>query len=640
MFIPTIFVMSFSGCSFPLPVDPPVVGEKQLELSGDYRNEFTVGDYFKTDGLIVTCEGEVITGYQVSPFIYGNYLLEAGTFTVTVSKENYLSATYDIVVNAQNELFIYSLPTITTYTEGDLFSSSGLIIKDQLGNTVNDYTLSIEEGTELKVVGQTTVSVTKAGYISKSFVITVEEYSGGETVYKDLTIYYVNDTHGSFTKMSKYYEPGMSAISHYIKTSIANSDDYSLILSGGDMFQGGYESNESQGMIMADAMNVIGFDAMAVGNHEFDWGEEAIINLSNKLEFPLLSSNIFYSSNDQRPEWLSPYTIIERDDLKIGIIGGAQKNLGNSIDGQISQDFLFPEPNSYIKSFSRQLRVNHGCDLVLALFHDEGYDMDNSETEPTKFDDLTQIDSNTGLKYVDAMFFSHDHYEKHGLYNGVPYVEAQCNGRYVGEITLSLTGNGVSYSVTSASSNTTDLKSYSYTDSNIDSILTKPEYAAIVAAASEVIYNFSSSYEKAEFAEIACMAMYWFVNDNKSKFGGDTIYFASHNTGGVRAKVFSGAFTMKEFVKVFPFDNKLVIQTCNSTNIYRMSSSSYYRTYQASDIIYSGGYTKAVTITYISEYRVQPDGSNNYQVSRVIYDSYTAKDALLAYLKEGIDPNL
>ena len=136
------------------------------------------------------------------------------------------------------------------------------------------------------------------------------------------------------------------------------------------------------------------------------------------------------------------------------------------------------------------------------------------------------------------------------------------------------------------------------------------------------------------------MAMYWFVNDNKSKFGGDTIYFASHNTGGVRAKVFSGAFTMKEFVKVFPFDNKLVIQTCNSTNIYRMSSSSYYRTYQASDIIYSGGYTKAVTITYISEYRVQPDGSNSYQVSRVIYDSYTAKDALLAYLKEGIDPNL
>lgn len=636
LFIPTIFVISFSGCGFKLPDDT----SKQLVLSGDYRTEFTVGDYFKTDGLVVTCNDEIINDYQISPFIYGNRLIDAGTFTVTISKENYLSASYDIVVNAENELFISSLPSLTTYTEGDLFSSDGLAIVDQLGNPVTDYTLSIEEGTELKVVGQTTVYVTKQDYISKSFTITVNEYSGGETTYKDLTIYYVNDTHGSFSKMSKYYEPGMSAVSHYIKSSIAATDHYSLILSGGDMFQGGYESNESRGYVMADAMNIIGFDAMAVGNHEFDWGEEAVINLSNKLEFPMLSSNIFYKSNNQRPEWLSPYTIITKDDLKIGIIGGAQYNLGNSIDGQISQDFLFPEPNSYIKSYSTELRLNHGCDIILALFHDEGYDTDKSETQPTKFNDLTQVDPNTGLKYVDAMFFSHDHYEKHGIYNGVPYIESQCNGRYVGEITLSLVGNGVSYSVNDASYINNDLRYYSGSDADIDNILNKPEYAAISVAASEVIYNFSYSYEKADFTEVACMAMYWFVNSHKNEFGNETIYFASHNTGGVRAKVFSGAFTMKEFVKVFPFDNKLVIQTCNSNNIDYMASSSYYRTYQSGDIVYSGGYTKAVTITYISEYRVKPDGSNNCQVSRIIYDNYTAKDALLAYLKEGINPNL
>ena len=639
LFLPSILLMTLPSCHFADFL--PVVNEKQLVLSGDYPKEFTVGDYFKITGLVVKCDEEVITNYNISPFIVGNRLNDVGTFTVTISKENYKSASYDIRVNALKQLFVNSLPTITTYECGDSFSSDGLSVVDELNNPVTDYTLSIANGTELKIAGTKTIDVTKQDYISDSFEITITERSGQEFTYRDLTIYYINDTHGSYTQMREYYEPGMSAISSYIRTRKQSNEDNTLVLSGGDMFQGGFESNSTNGAIMADAMNIIGFDAMAVGNHEFDWGETAAENISSLLNFPMLSSNIFYSNSNERPEWLSPYTIINKEDLKIGIIGAAQYNLGSSIDGTISKDFYFPSPNAYIKSFSTELRLNQGCDLVLALFHDEGYDVDRDEVEPTKFNDLTQIDSQTGLKYVDAMFFSHDHYKKEGTYNGVPYIESQCNGRNVGELTLSLRGNGVSYQVIDSSVNNVDMTDYySLSDSSIDALATKPEYVNVFAQANQVLYTFANTYSKEDFTEVACMAMLWYVNQHKNYFDNVTVYFASHNTGGVRAKVYRGSFTMRHFVKVFPFDNKLVIQTCTSTNISYMSRSNYYRTAQADDIVYTDGYTKAVSITYITEYRVDENGRNSCQVSRIIYDNYTAKDALYEYLTLNINSNL
>ena len=112
---------------------------------------------------------------------------------------------------------------------------------------------------------------------------------------------------------------------------------------------------------------------MTLGNHEFDWGEERIISNQEMMNFPLLSCNTFYSRDKNlRPEWLEPYTIIERDGLQIGIIGYARTDMGSSIDEQFGGDFYFPSPFSYIKDYSRQLRLSYNCDLILSVGHDEG----------------------------------------------------------------------------------------------------------------------------------------------------------------------------------------------------------------------------------------------------------------------------
>ena len=627
----TISKRSYQSTSFNISVrDLPA-----LTITSYPKQSYFVGDYFTLDGLVVTCGNEIISDYTCN-YTVGNRLNTVGTFNVIISKEGYKPVTFEISVNPVHALSIQSLPNKTTYEEGDLFDLTGLVVIDELNNVVNDYTSSPANGSELKYKGTVTVTISKDTYESASFEITVNEKSGGQTTYRDLSIYYINDTHGSFIRNTELSEGGMSYISQYIKTQVNLDPNNALVLSGGDMFQGGYESNETRGAIMIDAMNEIGFDAMVLGNHEFDWGESYIQGFDDTLDCPIISANTFYSyDNETRPGWLAPYAIITRGDLKIGIIGGDQANLGSSITGSISDAFYFPEPNQYIIQYSSYLRTNEGCDVIIAALHDEGFDGYNGS--PTKFSNLTDTDPTTGRKYVDALFFAHDHNRKEGKYNNVPYLEAGCNGKNIGVLTLNLSKSGASYSVDNSSTSVLWTTSVAKTpDPAIDALCEKEEYAEIIAHADDVIYTFSNGYTKEEFTEVVCMAMYWYVNANKNLFDNTTVYFASHNTGGIRATVDAGQFTRRDLVKVIPFDNDLSIQTCTASNINNMASSSYYRTYKEGEPVYdSNGHTKAISITYITEYKY----AYYYQVS---YQNYpiTAKTALISYLISGVNPSL
>lgn len=83
------------------------------------------------------------------------------------------------------------------------------------------------------------------------------------------------------------------------------------------MFQGGAESNITYGDVVIDAMNIIGFDSMTIGNHEFDWGEEVLSAMASKMDFPLLGYNIYYKGTLNRPSYLKPSTIIKKKVLKL-----------------------------------------------------------------------------------------------------------------------------------------------------------------------------------------------------------------------------------------------------------------------------------------------------------------------------------
>ena len=609
--------------------DIKVVNLPYLYIQNLPQTEYEYKSFFSLEGLVVTDkDNNIITNYIVSPYHEGQVLDKSGTFEVEISVEGYYPVSYEIIVYNEKSLHVDTLPNKTSYEVGEAFSSEGLVIKDERGNVFTRYTLSIEENEIFKVAGTKTVTVNDKNeeYLSTSFEIEVKDKESYQLEDKDLKIYYVNDTHGSFTRTDE--EAGISYIGQYIMSNVENNTKNgvaSLVLSGGDMFQGGIESNETHGDIMIDAMNIIGFDAMALGNHEFDWGEEYLSKFQDKLDCPLLSCNTFYADGSEVP-YLSKYTVVEKLGVKIGIIGAVEANIGSSITGSIANKFRFPDPTRYMQSISSDLR-KEGCDIIIGIFHDGGFD--GSEGEPTKYNSLTREDESTGRKYLDAMFFAHDHQMKKGVYNDVPFLETGSNGRNIGEMVLNLEGNGYSFTVKNSSVSVLNaFRNCTKPSDEIDALANK--YSDVIGDPDEVICTFDKTYSREEFTVLMCQAMLWYVNEHPRYFDNVTVYFASHNTGGVRYyPIPEGEFTYRDLVKVMPFDNELCIQTCTQTNIINMMKSSYYETYSEGDIVYdSKGYTTAVTISYIAEYRY----AYQYQKSMVKYDGYTAKMALKDYL--------
>jgi len=146
--------------------------------------------------------------------------------------------------------------------------------------------------------------------------------SAAETV--DLTILHINDFHGNLLpKPGKEGKPatgGMARIAKMVAEERGKNPGGTILLSAGDMFQGTPVSNLFRGKPVIEAMNRMGFDAMTVGNHEFDWGMEAFQDLRKASAFPFLSANIVDERGALLPG-VQPYIIIRKKGLKIAVIG-------------------------------------------------------------------------------------------------------------------------------------------------------------------------------------------------------------------------------------------------------------------------------------------------------------------------------
>ena len=139
---------------------------------------------------------------------------------------------------------------------------------------------------------------------------------------RELTVLYTNDEHGWMEGMS----PGQGAANLYNlwrEREGYREDGPFLVLSGGDNWTGPAISTWVQGASMVDVMNAMHYDASAVGNHEFDFGLDALSARASEAGFPYLGANIRWKATGRVPEDIGilPYTIVEKNGLSIGIIG-------------------------------------------------------------------------------------------------------------------------------------------------------------------------------------------------------------------------------------------------------------------------------------------------------------------------------
>jgi len=134
-----------------------------------------------------------------------------------------------------------------------------------------------------------------------------------------LTIIHVNDVHGHIEPFTRdNAEVGaLAKVAVYVE-GLRKENDNILLLSAGDMIHGTNVVNLFGGLPMVEIMNHTGFDAMALGNHEFNYGQEQLLKLAEAAKFPFLSANVI---RDDGTVFIDDYNIFDIGGVKVGVFG-------------------------------------------------------------------------------------------------------------------------------------------------------------------------------------------------------------------------------------------------------------------------------------------------------------------------------
>lgn len=153
-----------------------------------------------------------------------------------------------------------------------------------------------------------------------------------------LVVLHTNDIHGQVYPLDDLdrgpgaKQGGFTHIATLIRREKAEAraaGKHVLLLDAGDLFQGTPEGNLTRGHIVVDMMNAVGYDAVAIGNHEYDYGRELPIELSNRMRAAFLGANVHFQSNDRRAAYVEASTQFDVAGVPVRVIGLTTSEMKN-----------------------------------------------------------------------------------------------------------------------------------------------------------------------------------------------------------------------------------------------------------------------------------------------------------------------
>lgn len=218
-----------------------------------------------------------------------------------------------------------------------------------------------------------------------------------------LTILHSNDTHSCIYPLStNLADTALAGRGGYLRRynmiqQERKTDPNLLLLDTGDFSQGSPYYTVFKGDVEVNLMNLMGYDACAIGNHEFDYGLENMARLFRMCRFPILCANYDFTGTPVEG-LVKPYTIIKRNGIKIGIFGISPK-----MEGLVAQDnckgVAFIDPIQKANEMADMLKNTKKCDIVICLSH-LGWDMGPAD------DDKKLI---AASQYIDIVLGGHTH---------------------------------------------------------------------------------------------------------------------------------------------------------------------------------------------------------------------------------------
>lgn len=386
-----------------------------------------------------------------------------------------------------------------------------------------------------------------------------------------LDIYSVNDFHGALEKTDKNI--GIAELAGFLKVKTQANKENILLLSAGDMFTGTLDSGLSKGEFVVDCMNKMGFDAMAIGNHEFDWGLATLNTRIKQAKFPVLAANIWYKDSKKPLAHVKPYIILEKAGLKIGVIGIATPQTAYTANPKIVQDLVFANASLVVQNVVKDLQ--NKVDLIIVLSH-LGSLQDAQNNISDEAYDLAE-----NVEGVATIVSGHTHKKVSGKVNNIPIVQADWAGRAVGHIKLVY--DTTSKEVVRSFVEVISLEpNHQLSDKDIAQAFEK-YHNNIIPLKNKIVGNLKNrlAHDKMTFSPLGKYIT--------SKLREHTSSDIAILTGGnIRSSLEAGAITYGMIFNAFPFDNSVCTVEMTGEQILRLLEQGLFKDTHGGALQFSG----------------------------------------------------
>lgn len=375
-----------------------------------------------------------------------------------------------------------------------------------------------------------------------------------------LTIIHTNDTHAGHLPNSA--GNGGAARMAAVVNQIRGEADNSILIDAGDRFQGSLFHTQYKGQDQVLVMNMLGYDAMALGNHEFDNGNEVLAAFVSGVAFPVLSSNIDVSEDPLLADKVAPSVVLEVNGQQVGIIGltTAETPFISSPGAAL----VFSDDYAGVVNAQAAALNEQGVNKIIVLAH-LGI-IDAERILPLLENVDVFIDGHSHTLYSNTYTAASGRYPltfTDATGSSVYYGQTGANSQYVGRLDVTFDAAGV---VTAANGDTVLLSKYITPDPEMDALIADL-YEEVAAANSELIGATATELlvgDRAVCRAEEC-ALGNIIADAMRAGTGQQI--AIMNGGGIRANIDAGDITLGDVLTVQPFGNLMSTFELTGANV-------------------------------------------------------------------------
>lgn len=408
-----------------------------------------------------------------------------------------------------------------------------------------------------------------------------------------LVILHTNDTHG-YDYQDKEHN-GMAAIAQLKLDYEALGRDV-LLLDAGDAIQDNNLVNFSKGKSAIQFMNAAGYDAATLGNHEFDYGQDVLQERIYEALFPYISANIIVDATGK--SFIKPYTIIQKGDIKIGIVGMTTPYSITSTSPKNVKGLTFLQGKALWAEIQKnvdKLRAQ-GCDLIIAL----GHMGSTQDYNPNTSEAILQ-----NVRGIDIFIDGHDHLVKNQYINNALLTETGCYTKNIGRIVYKdnkWQGDMLSYTPQNSRVKLLVETTASAVSASLDEILGSSEVMLDGTRAPGV------RTKETNGGDFCADALLWQARQ-ANVLSGD-VDAAIYNGGGIRSSIPAGQITRSMLYSVAPYNNQLYVIKIMGTKLLEIIEAATASTPEA-----AGSFPQVAGIRYTLNTQVPYNKGEKYSQS-------------------------